>query len=44
MLLTLTPVTRMSLRQFSAVSWVQRCPSTHQSQGNEEETHCVHEL
>lgn len=43
-ILTLTPVTSMSLRQFSAVSWVQRCPSTHQSHGNEDETHCVHEL
>jgi hypothetical protein len=44
MLLTLTPVTSMSLRQFSAVSCVQRCPSTHQSHGNEDDTHCVHEL
>lgn len=42
--LTLTPVTRMSFLQFSAVSCVQRCPSTHQSHGNDELTHCVHEL
>ncbi len=34
----LIPVTRMSLRQFSAVSCVHRCPSTHQSQGNGDET------
>ena len=40
----LTPVTRMSFLQFSAVSWVHLCPSTHQSQGNKEETQVVHEL
>lgn len=34
----LIPVTRMSLRQFSAVSCVHRWPSTHQSQGNGDET------
>jgi hypothetical protein len=34
----------MSFRQFSAVSCVQRCASTHQSHGNREETHCVHEM
>ena len=39
----LMPVTRMSFRQFSAVSWVQRCPSTHQSQGNGDATQDVHE-
>lgn len=33
----------MSLRQFSAVSCVQRCASTHQSHGNCEETHWVHD-
>lgn len=44
MVLTLTPVTRISFLQFSAVSCVQRCPSTHQSQGNDEFTHWVHEL
>lgn len=44
LLLTLTPVTSMSLRQFSAVSCVHRCPSTHQSHGKLDETHCVHEL
>merc|ERR1712051_516202 len=33
----------MSFRQFSAVSWVQRCPSTHQSQGNGDATQDVHE-
>ena len=38
-----TPVTSMSLRQFSAVSWVHLWPSTHQSQGKGEETHSVHE-
>ena len=32
----------MSLRQFSAVSCVQRWPSTHQSHGYDDETHCVH--
>ena len=37
--LTVRPVTRMSFRQFSAVSWVQRWPSTHQSHGNGELTH-----
>lgn len=40
----MTPVTRMSLRQFSAVSCVQRCPSTHQSHGYDEDTHSVHEV
>ena len=30
--------------QFSAVSWVQWCPSTHQSHGNSEDTQDVHEL
>ena len=44
LLLTLTPVTSISLRQFSAVSCVHRCPSTHQSHGKLDETHCVHEL
>ena len=39
----LIPVTKMSFRQFSAVSWVQRCPSTHQSQGNGDATQDVHE-
>lgn len=39
--LTLTPVTRMSFRQLSAVSWVQRWASTHQSHGNCDETHWV---
>lgn len=34
----------MSLRQFSAVSCVQRCPSTHQSHGNDDDTHWVQEL
>jgi len=34
-------VTRMSFRQFSAVSWVQRWPSTHQSHGNGDETQDV---
>merc|ERR1719510_1813420 len=38
------PVTRMSFLQFSAVSWVQRCPSTHQSQGKRDETQVVQEL
>jgi len=42
--LTLTPVTRMSFRQFSAVSCVHRWPSTHQSHGKLDDTHCVHEL
>jgi len=40
----LMPVTRMSFLQFSAVPWVQWCLSTHQSQGNSEETQVVHEL
>lgn len=34
----------MSLRQFSAVSCVHLCPSTHQSQGKDEDTHWVHEM
>lgn len=34
----------MSLRQFSAVSCVHRCPSTHQSHGYEDETHSVHDV
>ena len=40
----LIPVTRMSFLQFSAVSWVHRCPSTHQSQGKAEETQVVQEV
>jgi len=40
----LMPVTRMSFLQFSAVSWVQWCLSTHQSHGNSEDTQVVHEL
>ena len=40
----LMPVTRMSFLQFSAVSWVHRCPSTHQSQGKREETQVVQEV
>ena len=39
----LIPVTKMSFRQFSAVSWVQRCPSTHQSHGNGDATQEVHD-
>lgn len=42
--LTLMPVTKISFLQFSAVSCVHLCPSTHQSQGNEEDTHWVQEL
>ena len=34
----------MSFLQFSAVLWVHRCLSTHQSHGNSEETQVVHEL
>ena len=34
----------MSFLQFSAVSWVQWCLSTHQSHGNNEDTQVVHEL
>ena len=34
----------MLFLQFSAVSWVQWCLSTHQSQGNKEETQVEHEL
>lgn len=38
-----TPVTKISFRQFSPVSWVHRWPPTHQSHGNELETHWVHD-
>ena len=34
----------MLFLQFSAVSWVHLCLSTHQSQGNSEDTQAVHEL
>ena len=34
----------MFFLQFSAVSWVHWCLSTHQSHGNSEETQVVHEL
>lgn len=40
----LIPVTRISLRQFSPVSWVHRWPPTHQSHGNKLETHSVQEV
>ena len=40
----LTPVTRMSFLQFSAVSWVHRWASTHQSHGKVEETQVVQEV
>lgn len=40
-ILTLTPVTKISFRQFSAVSCVHRWASTHQSHGNCDDTHCV---
>ena len=40
----LIPFTRMSFLQFSEVSWVHRCPSTHQSQGKAEETQLVQEV
>ena len=39
----LMPVTKISFRQFSAVSWVHRWPSTHQSQGKGDATQEVHE-
>ena len=34
----------MLFLQISAVSWVHLCLSTHQSQGNSEDTQAVHEL
>lgn len=37
-------MTNISFRQFSAVSCVHLCPSTHQSQGKLDDTHFVHEL
>ena len=40
----LTPLTKMSFLQCSEESWVHRCPSMHQSQGNREDTQVVHEL